>query len=45
MTEGTRPDKQIPLAYGTAVVLILLVVAIDFIAIYLRGRARRARKW
>jgi len=45
MTEGTRPDKQIPLAYGTAVVLILLVMAVDSIAIYLRGKSRRARKW
>ncbi len=45
MTEGTRPDKQVPLAYGTAVVLILLVIAVDFIAIYLRGKSRRTRKW
>jgi len=45
MTEGTEPEYQVPIAYGTALVLLLLVLAVNFIAIVIRCRARRARKW
>jgi len=44
MTEGTHPETQIPIAYGTALVLLFLVLGIDLIAIVMRKRARR-RKW
>jgi phosphate transport system permease protein len=45
MTEGTHPDKQMPIAYGTALVLLILVLGIDLIAILWRYRARKAKKW
>lgn len=44
MTEGTHPN-QVKIAYGTAFVLLLLVLVINSIAIYIRIKARRARKW
>jgi len=45
MTEGTRPEKQVPIAYGTALVLLVLVLGVNFLAIYLRRRSRSTRKW
>ncbi|MFA5031932.1 MAG: phosphate ABC transporter permease PstA [bacterium] len=45
MTEGTHPDAQIPIAYGTAIVLLLLVLSINTVAIVVRYRIRRQRKW
>src|SRR6056297_1374253 len=36
VTAGTSPVKQIPLAYGTAVVLLILVLLINLVAIILR---------
>ncbi len=36
VTAGTFPSKQIPLAYGTAVVLLILVLLINLVAIVLR---------
>ncbi len=36
VTAGTFPAKQIPLAYGTAVVLLVLVLLINLLAIILR---------
>ena len=44
MTEGTHPETQIPIAYGTALVLLFLVLGIDLVAIVIRKRARK-RKW
>ncbi|HEC69285.1 MAG TPA: ABC transporter permease subunit, partial [Candidatus Omnitrophica bacterium] len=44
MTEGTHPETQVPIAYGTALVLLFLVLGIDLIAIIIRKRARK-RKW
>ena len=35
---GTSPEKQIPIAYGTAVVLLVLVLLINLIAIFMRIR-------
>lgn len=45
MTEGTKSDAQVPIAYGTAVVLLFLVLAVNLIAIVIRTRMRRAKKW
>lgn len=44
VTTGTMPYKQIPLAYGTAVVLLALVLLINLIAITLRIRYDRMMK-
>lgn len=38
VTQGTMPHKQIPIAYGAAVVLISLVLLINLIAVLLRIR-------
>lgn len=45
MTEGTHPDKQVPIAYGTALVLLLLVLIISTAAVAIRTSIRRKRKW
>ncbi|MBN1755078.1 phosphate ABC transporter permease PstA [bacterium] len=45
MTEGTKRDLQVPIAYGTALVLLLLVLGINLMAIIIRTRIRRAKKW
>jgi phosphate transport system permease protein len=44
MTEGSQKG-QTEIAYGTALVLLLLVLAVNSAAIVIRIRARRARKW
>lgn len=45
VTAGTFPTKQIPLAYGTAVVLISLVLFINLIAVIIRYRYRNKMKY
>ncbi len=45
MTEGTHAEKQVPIAYGTALVLLVLVLCISSIAMYVRYSLRRKRKW
>ncbi len=45
MTEGTHPESQVPIAYGTALVLLFLVLGIDLIAIVMRNRFRGRKKW
>jgi len=45
MSEGTKPELQVPIAYGTALVLLLLVFAINFVAILMRIQIRRKKKW
>ncbi|MGE3063631.1 MAG: phosphate ABC transporter permease PstA [bacterium] len=45
MTEGTAPDTQVPIAYGTAVVLLLLVLIVNGSAIFIRYRMRKRRMW
>ena len=45
MTEGTHPEFQVPIAYGTALVLIFLVLTINLVAIIMRTRFRRRKKW
>lgn len=43
MTEGTSPQYQIPIAYGTAIVLLILILLINGSAIFLRYRIRKRR--
>jgi phosphate transport system permease protein len=45
MTEGTHPESQIPIAYGTALVLVFLVLGLNLMAIIWRNRFRRSKKW
>lgn len=45
MTEGAHADKQVPIAYGTAVVLMALVLFISTLAIIIRYKIRKNRKW
>ncbi len=45
VTEGLYPDKQIPIAYGSALVLMLLVLAMSGTGVYLRWKTRTKRKW
>lgn len=45
MTEGTAPKQQVPIAYGTSVVLLFLVLSVNLIAIILRYRMRKRKKW
>lgn len=45
MTEGTHPESQVPIAYGTALVLVFLVLGLNLIAIIWRNRFRRSKKW
>lgn len=42
ITEGTRPDAQVPIAFGAAAVLLMLVVLTNMLAIVIRERGRRA---
>ncbi|MGD0566093.1 MAG: phosphate ABC transporter permease PstA, partial [Candidatus Goldiibacteriota bacterium] len=44
MTEGSAKG-QTEIAYGTALVLLMLVLAINSVAIYIRIKSRRERKW
>ncbi len=45
MTEGASPKHQVPIAYGTALILILLILIINGISIYIRYHIRRNKKW
>lgn len=45
MTEGTDPEYQVPIAYGTAVVLLGLVLVISSVSIIIRYRMRRKKRW
>ena len=40
MTEGTHPEKQTAIAYGCALILMVLVLLMSALAIYLRQRQR-----
>jgi phosphate transport system permease protein len=44
-TAGTRIEQTRHLQYGTALVLIALVLGINLIAILIRGMARRKKRW
>jgi len=41
MTEGTQPELQTRVAYGSSLVLLALVLLMSFAAIYIRQRHRR----
>ncbi len=41
MTEGTHPEAQTRIAYGSSLVLLALVLAMSMLAIYFRQRQRR----
>ncbi len=45
LTEGTFPDKQIPIAYGASTVLLIFVFSLSFVAIIIRMRSRRRKRW
>lgn len=45
VTEGVSPEKQIPIAYKSAFVLLVLVLILNLSAILIRQRLRRQRKW
>lgn len=45
MTEGTFPEKQVPIAYGSALVLLLLVLGMNLVAIIIRINQRKKRLW
>jgi len=44
-TAGTHIEQTRPLQYGTALVLIALVLGIDLFAIIMRSRVRRKKRW
>ncbi|MBN1662247.1 MAG: phosphate ABC transporter permease PstA [Deltaproteobacteria bacterium] len=44
-TAGTRIEETRPLQYGTALVLIALVLGINFVAILFRSYTRRRKSW
>lgn len=45
LTEGAHAEKQVPIAYGTAVVLMAMVLIISALAIAIRYNIRKKRKW
>ena len=45
LTEGTNSAKQVPIAYGTALVLLLLVITLSSLAIIIRYKIRKKRLW
>ncbi len=44
-TAGTHIEETRPLQYGTALVLIALVLGVDLIAIVIRSYIRRKKRW
>jgi len=42
MTEGTHPDEQIRIAYGCALILLVLVLLVSAFAIFIRQKQKRA---
>ena len=44
-TQHPEADKVRPMQYGTALVLIALVLGVSLVAILLRGRFRRKYRW
>lgn len=45
MTEGIYPEKQEAMAFGTALVLLVLVLLINGVAIWMRIRTRKIKQW
>jgi phosphate transport system permease protein len=44
-TAGTQIEETRPLQYGTALVLVALVLSIDLVAILIRSYMRRKKRW
>jgi phosphate transport system permease protein len=44
-TAGTHIDQTRPIQYGTALVLLALVLGVDLIAIVIRSYVRRKKRW
>ena len=44
-TAGTHIDETRPLQYGTVLVLITLVLGLNLVAIVIRARMRRKKRW
>jgi len=44
-TAGTRIEETRPLQFGTVLVLVALVLGIDLIAIVIRSRMRKRKRW
>jgi phosphate transport system permease protein len=45
MTEGSQAELQAPMAYGSALVLLFLVLGISSVAIIIRYHIRRTKQW
>ncbi|MFP4458035.1 MAG: phosphate ABC transporter permease PstA [Candidatus Zixiibacteriota bacterium] len=45
VTEGLFPEKQLPIAFGSALVLLILVLLLSGIGVLLRYRIRKKRSW
>ena len=45
MTEGTHPEKHEIIAYGTAIILLTLVLSVNLTAIIIRYKIRKEKKW
>lgn len=45
MMEGSHPKEQKAIAYGAALVLLIMVLGINFIAVLIRNHYRRRKKW
>ncbi|MDP2864931.1 MAG: ABC transporter permease subunit, partial [Elusimicrobiota bacterium] len=41
MTEGTHPEEQTAIAYGSSLLLLGLVLSVSMLAIYIRARQRK----
>ncbi len=44
-TAGTNIEKTRPIQYGTALILLILILCINMVAILIRFQIRRKRKW
>lgn len=45
VTEGINPAKQLPIAFGSAIILLLLVLSLSSVGIYWRHKVRKRRLW
>lgn len=45
MTEGTHAAKQVPIAYGSALVLLAMVLTVSSSALIIRYHLRKKRQW
>jgi phosphate transport system permease protein len=45
LTESPNISKSLPIAYGTALVLLILVLSISLVATLIRSHYKKMRKW